>query len=262
MLYAVLSPAKKLDFKPVDDLLAKFKLESTQPALLKDALTIAAGAKKLSTQQVQRLMDLSPKLAELNYDRFQAFEPANRKGTKPALYAFAGDVYVGLDAKTFDKGDVAFAQKHIGIISGLYGLLRPLDAIQPYRMEMGSRLANVDGPDLYAFWRRRLTAHLNAVTGKLKSAVVVNLASVEYWSAVDEDGLKAPVIHAHFKEVRNGKAQVISFLAKKARGMMARAIVEKRWDKPEDLQGFNAGGYRFDAAASDGSRWVFSRKAK
>lgn len=262
MLYALLSPAKKLDFKPLPPALAKIVGGGTQPALLKDAGSLVARTKKLSREQIKRLMDLSPKLAELNYQRFQAFDASNKDGTKSALYAFAGDVYMGLDAKTLGQDDVAFAQKHIGIISGLYGLLRPLDAIQPYRLEMGSRLDTSAGDDLYAFWRERLTAHVNAIAAELSSAVIVNLASTEYWSAIDERKLKAPVVQAVFKEVRGGKAQIISFLAKKARGMMARDIVQNRWQSAADLKEFAAGGYRFDAKASDEGLFVFSRKAK
>jgi cytoplasmic iron level regulating protein YaaA (DUF328/UPF0246 family) len=198
----------------------------------------------------------------LNFERFQNFDAGNRANTKAALFTFAGDVYVGFDARTLGEDDIAFAQEHIGIISGLYGLLRPLDAIQPYRMEMGSRLDTPGAEDLYGFWRKRLTEHVNAVAAKLKSPTIVNLASNEYWSAVDEKALKFPVIHAVFKEIKGGKAQVISFLAKKARGMMARAIVDNRWDKPEDLKAFDTGGYRYDARSSDATTWVFSRKAK
>jgi cytoplasmic iron level regulating protein YaaA (DUF328/UPF0246 family) len=262
MLYALLSPAKKLDFAPPTGDLAKLAGKTTQPALMKDAETIASRAKKLSRDQIKRLMDLSPKLAELNFERFQSFDAANRANTKAALFTFAGDVYVGFEAKTLGKDDIAFAQSHIGIISGLYGLLRPLDAIQPYRMEMGSQLDTPGAENLYGFWRKPLTVHVNAITAKLKSPTIVNLASHEYWSAIDEKALKAPVIHATFKEIKaGGKAQVISFLAKKARGMMARAIVDNRWDKPEDLKSFTTGGYKYDAAASDKNTWVFSRKA-
>jgi cytoplasmic iron level regulating protein YaaA (DUF328/UPF0246 family) len=262
MLYALLSPAKKLDFAPLTGDLAKHAGKPTQPALLKDAGTIISRAKKLSSTQIKNLMDLSPKLAELNYERFQSFDASNHANTKSALFTFAGDVYVGFEARTLDKKGIAFAQDHVGIISGLYGLLRPLDAIQPYRMEMGSRLDTPGAENLYDFWRKRLTDHVNAVAGKLKSPTIVNLASNEYWSAIDEKALKFPVIHAVFKEIKGGKAQVISFLAKKARGMMARAIVENRWTKPEDMKAFATGGYRYDAAASDATTWVFSRKAK
>jgi cytoplasmic iron level regulating protein YaaA (DUF328/UPF0246 family) len=256
MLYALLSPAKRLDFKPVDG------FKATQPALLKDTAALAARARRLSRDQIGRLMEISPALAQLNFERFQAFDPANRAATKPAIFAFAGDVYMGLEAKTLSKDDIAFAQQHIGILSGLYGLLRPLDSIQPYRLEMGSRLDTDRGDDLYDFWRDRLTEHLNAVAKKIKAKAIVNLASVEYWSAVDEKRLKAPVIHPAFKEIKSGKATIVSFLAKKARGMMARAIVQNRWTEPDALKAFNTAGYRFDAKASDDTVWVFSRKSK
>ena len=255
MLFALLSPAKKLDFSPPP----AFAAPST-PALLGDAALMAARAKKLSKAQIGRLMDISPKLAALNFERFQHWAPANDREAKPAIFAFAGDVYMGFDARTLSEADIAFAQKHIGILSGLYGLLRPLDAIQPYRLEMGSALKNERGKDLYAFWRETLTAHLNDIASA-PNTTVVNLASQEYWGAVNEKALKAPVIHCHFKEIKDAKASVVSFLAKKARGMMARHIVENRLGKPDELKTFGAGGYRFDAARSDATQWVFSRPA-
>ncbi len=256
MLFALLSPAKKLDFAPAPDFAA-----ATQPALMDHAARMAARAKLLSRGQLARLMDISPKLAELNFERFQNFDPANVLGAKPAVYAFAGDVYVGLNAKTLSKDDIEFAQAHIGILSGLYGLLRPLDAIQPYRLEMGSAVKNERGKDLYAFWRASLTARLNDVTAQMKQPTIVNLASEEYWSAVDRKALTAPVIQATFKEIKNGKAGIVSFLAKKARGLMARHIIQHRIDQPEALKTFDAAGYRFDAKASKDDVWVFSRKA-
>ena len=257
MLFALLSPAKKLDFNPAPDFVA-----ATIPALLDDAAIMAARAKELSKAQLARLMDISPKLADLNYQRFQSFNPANDRDTKAAIYAFAGDVYVGFDAKTLAKDDVAFAQNHIGIISGLYGLLRPLDAIQPYRLEMGSRLKNTRGKDLYAFWRGSLTAHINALAAKSADLTIINLASNEYWSAVNEKALTAPVINVAFKEIKNGKASVVSFLAKKARGMMARYIVQHRLTQPDQIKAFDVEGYAFDAKTSLPDTWVFSRKAK
>ncbi len=257
MLLALLSPAKKLDFNPAPDF-----AKASSPALLEDTAVLAARAKKLTRNDLRTLMDLSLKLADLNYQRFQSFDPANRGETKAAIYAFAGDVYMGFDAKTLGPGDIAFAQKHIGIISGLYGLLRPLDAIQPYRLEMGSKVKTVRGKDLYAFWRAPLTAHVNAVTAKLKNPTIINLASQEYWGALDEKTLEAPIIQATFKEVKGGKASVVSFLAKKARGMMARYIVQNRLTSPQDIKSFNIEGYAFDQAASDEAVWVFSRKAK
>lgn len=262
MLYALLSPAKKLDFAALSGDLAAYAGKTTQPALLSDAEPIIARAKKLSRDQIGRLMDLSPKLAELNFERFQSFDASNRANTKAALFTFAGDVYVGFEARTLKKNDIAYAQNHIGIISGLYGLLRPLDAVQPYRMEMGARLDTPHAPDLYGFWRTRLTNHLNTVVGKLKSPTIVNLASNEYWSAIDEKTLKFPVVQAIFKEIKEGRAQIVSFLAKKARGMMARAIVDHRWESPDDLKKFDTAGYRYDARASDKHTLVFSRKAK
>jgi cytoplasmic iron level regulating protein YaaA (DUF328/UPF0246 family) len=257
MLLALLSPAKKLDFAP-----APAFAKPTTPALMKDTAELAARAKKFTRQDLQRLMDLSPKLAELNYQRFQSFGIDGGGESKPAIYAFNGDVYMGFQAKTLEKDDIAFAQKHIAILSGLYGLLRPLDAIQPYRLEMHARVDTARGKDLYAFWREDLTSHINAVTAKLKSPTIINLASGEYWGAVDEKALTAPVIQATFKEIKAGKATIVSFLAKKARGMMARYIVQNRLTKPEEIKAFDSEGYAFDTKASDKNVWVFSRKAK
>ncbi len=251
MLFALLSPAKRLDFSPAP----AFAHPST-PALLDEAVLMAARAKKLTRSQIAKLMDISPKLAELNFERFQQFDPVG--DGKPAIYAFAGDVYMGFDAKTLSEKDISFAQEHIGIISGLYGLLRPLDAIQPYRLEMGSALKNERGKDLHAFWRKSLTDHINARTSR-KGTTIVNLASQEYWGAIDAKALKAPVLTVHFKEIKNGKAAIVAFFAKKARGMMARYIAEKRLTKPEQLKTFDTGGYRFDADSSDATDWVFSR---
>ena len=259
MLLALLSPAKKLDFGPVPK---SGTSASTAPALLQDTALLAARAKQFTREDLRRLMDISPALAELNYQRFQSFDPANASETKPAIYAFNGDVYLGYDAKSLSKGDITFAQKHVGIISGLYGLLRPLDAIQPYRLEMGSKVGTARGKDLYAFWRAPLTSHVNDVTGGLKKPVIINLASNEYWSAIDEKALHAPVIQPVFKEIKGGKATVVSFLAKKARGVMARYIVQHRLSKPEDLKRFDTAGYSFDPKASDDAVWVFSRKAQ
>ena len=259
MLYALLTPAKRLDFKPLP---ASRHIKATQPALLKETAVLAEKAKGLSAPQLQRLMGISSALAKLNFDRFQHFDPANRDGTKPAIFTFAGDVYMGLNAATLSDDDVAFAQEHIGILSGLYGVLRPLDAIQPYRLEMGIVLKTDKAADLHGFWRKSVTDRINAVVSKLKSPTIVNLASEEYWGAVDETRLKAPLIQAVFKEIRGGKLQFVSFFAKKARGMMARAIVDHRWERPEDLKAFDTAGYRFDAKASDERTWVFTRKSK
>ncbi len=258
MLLALLSPAKRLDFESDDNLVADGSLKATKPALGPDAGLLAARAKRYSARDLQRLMDISPALAALNYARFQAFAGAR---TRAAIYAFAGDVYMGFDAATLSKDDIAFAQKHVGILSGLYGFLRPLDAIAPYRLEMGTRVDTERGKDLYDFWRGAVTTHVNAVTAKMKDAVIVNLASVEYWSVLDAAGLTAPVVQPAFKEIKAGKAQIVSFMAKKARGLMARYIVENRVATPEGLKQFDAAGYAFDPKASTGHTWVFSRKS-
>lgn len=257
MLLALLSPAKRLDFSP-----APAFAKATQPGLLKDTAILAAHGKALTRADLRRLMDISPKLADLNFERFQTFDPNNKTETKPAIFAFAGDVYMGFDAKTLSAADIAFAQDHIGILSGLYGFLRPLDAIQPYRLEMGTRLKNERGPDLHAFWHDSVTGYINRLTSDLKNPTIVNMASEEYWSAIDEDALKAPVVQPVFKEIKSGKAQIVSFMAKKARGMMARFIVEKRITTAEQLKTFDTAGYAFDSKASQGTQWVFSRKAK
>ncbi len=257
MLYALVSPAKKLDWKPTPA-----GVKATMPALLKDAQPLIKRVKKYTANDLKRLMDLSPKLAELNYQRLQAFDAKNEKDTKPAIYAFNGDVYVGFDVKTLSVDDLKFAQNHVGIISGLYGLLRPLDAIQPYRMEMGTSVDTDAGEDLYDYWSENVTAQLNATLSKMKKPVVVNLASEEYWSVVDTKALKAPVVQCQFKEIKDGQARIINFFAKKARGLMARFIAQQRAETPEDLKAFNTGGYAFDAKASTDSVYLFTRKSK
>jgi cytoplasmic iron level regulating protein YaaA (DUF328/UPF0246 family) len=257
MLLALLSPAKRLDFTPPPAF-----AKATQPGLLKDTALLAARGKTLTRADLRRLMDISAKLADLNFERFQSFDPKNKADTKPAIFAFAGDVYMGFNAATLKAADIAFAQKHIAILSGLYGVLRPLDAIQPYRLEMGTQLKTERGADLYDFWRASVAPYLNTLTSEMKDPTIVNLASEEYWSAIDESALRAPVIQPMFKEIKAGKAQIVSFFAKRARGMMARFIVEHRLTKPEDLRAFDTDGYAFDPKASQASQWVFSRKAK
>ncbi|MDX2222792.1 MAG: peroxide stress protein YaaA [Rhodospirillaceae bacterium] len=257
MLFVLLSPAKKLEFGPIAP-----AVKQSQPALLKDTAVLAARAKTLTARDIARLMDVSPKLAELNAARFQAFDPANRGETRPAVFAFAGEVYQGLAAKTLSADDLAFAQDHVGILSGLYGLLRPLDAIQPYRLEMGSALKTERGKDLHAFWRETLTAHLNKRLAKMKSPTVVNLASDEYFGALDAGKIAATVIAPAFKEIKNGKPMALSFFFKRARGLMARYIVQNRLTDPAQIKTFNLDGYAFDTTLSARDNWVFSRKAK
>jgi cytoplasmic iron level regulating protein YaaA (DUF328/UPF0246 family) len=259
MLLALLSPAKRLDFESENDFVTAGRLKVTAPALIKDTRLLAARAKRYTAADLRRLMDISDKLAALNFARFQAFARAR---TRPAIYAFAGDVYQGFDAASLSQDDITFAQDHVGILSGLYGILRPLDAIAPYRLEMGTRVDTERGKDLYDFWRTAVTAHINAVSAATKGLTVINLASAEYWGVVDETSLTAPVIQPVFKEIKAGKAKIVSFMAKKARGLMARYIVENRVARPEDLKHFDVAGYAFDAKASTADAWTFSRKSQ
>ena len=205
-------------------------------------------------------MGISENLAELNAERFRAFDLDGKGDTKQAALSFAGDVYLGLDAPTLSKEDMAFAQKHLGILSGLYGILRPLDAIQPYRLEMGSKIDTKRGSDLYDFWDTQVTDVVKVLSKKSKSNSLINLASNEYFSVLDAKQLDVPVIQPVFKELRDSKAKVYSFLAKKARGLMARFIVQNRINTPEDLKDFAVDRYKFDAKSSTDTRWIFSRK--
>jgi cytoplasmic iron level regulating protein YaaA (DUF328/UPF0246 family) len=257
MLLALISPAKRLNFGS-DDLVSAGELKATKPALAADAKTLAARAKRYTVGDLRRLMDLSPALAKLNHERFQAWSKAE---TRSAIYAFAGDVYQGFDAASLDAEAVAFAQDHIAILSGLYGLLRPLDLIAPYRLEMHSKVDTARGEDLYDFWHKSLADHLNARLAALKDPVLVNLASNEYWSAVDAKRIKAPIVEALFKEIKGAKTAIVPIFAKKARGLMARFIAETRAAKIDDLKAFKTAGYRFDAKASNDKTLVFSRKA-
>lgn len=254
-MYTVLSPAKKLDFSTT-----ALRLSKTKPLFQGDTVELVKRARTFSPQDLKRLMGISDKLADLNAERFKAFDLNGKGETKQAALAFAGDVYMGLDAKTLDKNDLAFAQKHVGILSGLYGLLRPLDAIQPYRLEMGSMLDTKRGSNLYEFWDGTITKAVEEMVKKSKTNTLINLASNEYFSAVNAKNISVPVIQPVFKELHNGKAQVYSFLAKKARGLMARFIVQERINTPEDLKAFAVDRYRFDAEASNEVLWVFCRK--
>ncbi len=255
-MLALLSPAKKLDFDP-----APAGIPRTRPALIDQTEQLMAVARRQSPGDLQRLMSLSEALAELNFDRFQTFSDSRRatKGRKQAALAFAGDVYVGLAAPTLPPKGLEFAQDHLRILSGLYGLLRPLDLIQPYRLEMGTALANDRGSDLYAFWGDRIRKALATELRRHERPVVVNLASQEYARAARLPDLGLRVVTPLFKERRGGKLKVISFSAKRARGTMARFIVDRRIDRPQGLRRFDQDGYAFDAGLSDDDTWVFVR---
>lgn len=258
-MLAVISPAKKLDTTPVSPMRgAPF----TEPALLADAKVAHAAAKKLSTKALGELMDLSEALAELNHDRFQVWKVEHRLGDndcKPAALMFAGEVYSGLEASTLSAKTLAYAQDHLAILSGLYGVLRPLDLIQPYRLEMGSKLVTRRGKDLYQFWGERLAKLINERAGAHADPTLVNLASTEYMKAVPRKALTVPVRDVAFKELKDGKAVTLMLFAKRARGLMARFIIEQKVDNALGLKDFASDDYRFDPARSNDAEWVFSR---
>jgi uncharacterized protein len=255
VMLILLSPAKNLDYSP-----SELELPQTTPRLLGDIATLSKVTRKLSRAQIGKLMHLSDNLADLNWHRFQAFDPAlDGEDTLQAALAFNGDVYQGLNARTLSAADLDWAQQHVRILSGLYGVLRPLDAIAPYRLEMGTRLKTGRGHSLYEFWGTRLSKALNEDLTQRGGEIVINLASTEYFSAVDKKALKARIITCHFKEIKDGEARILSFYAKKARGLMARFAIEKRVDDPEHLKAFDSEGYRFDATASKPDDWVFTR---
>lgn len=248
----VLSPAKSLDYERDAP-----EIAVTQPAFLDEAETLAARAAKLKPDALRALMHISQPLADLNAGRFRAFSrPFTRENAKPAIYAFNGDVYLGFDVGSLDQAAIAFAQSHVRILSGLYGVLRPLDLMQPYRLEMGTKFKVGRKPDLYAYWGDRLTRHLAA---ELDGAPLVNLASQEYFSAVQAKKLPGGVITLHFKEIRDGQPRIISFFAKKARGAMARFACAHAIDRPDGLKDFTSGGYRFQSSLSGERDWVFTR---
>ena len=253
-MFAVISPAKKLDFsQPV-------RGTTTQPQLIEHTEILMERTRELLPKDLIKLMKISDALAELNYGRFQSFDlPFTDDNAKQAMFAFNGDTYVGFDAKTLDEASLEFAQGHIGILSGLYGLLRPRDLMQPYRLEMGTRLDNERGKDLYAFWGSRITDAINGAMKGHKEPVLINLASNEYFKSVKKKELEGEVITPVFKELKDGKAKVVGLMAKRARGMMARYIVEKRLESPKALKSFKEGGYRYVADASSKDEWVFMR---
>ena len=249
----VLSPAKRLDFTEADP-----ALPATERRFREDTASLARTARARTVAELRRLMGISDDLARLNRARFQAFEAESADGVQ-AAFAFAGDVYEGLKARELDVAALGWAQDHIRILSGLYGLLRPLDRIQPYRLEMGTRLKTRRGDSLYDFWGARISKCLNADAEGQTDPTLVNLASHEYFGAVDARALKLPVVTPHFRESKDGESRIISFFAKRARGGMARFAVDERIERAEDLKAFDRDGYRFDKAGSTATDWIFTR---
>ncbi|MDR2637965.1 MAG: peroxide stress protein YaaA [Zoogloeaceae bacterium] len=258
-MFMLLSPAKRLDFDTPPHVGAY-----SQCAWLDESAALIARLRQFSPAEIASLMGISDRLATLGVTRCaewtRPFTPAN---AKQAVLAFAGDVYEGLDAQSLSAADLDWAQTRLGVLSGLYGLLRPLDLIQPYRLEMGTKLSNSRGKDLYAWWGDRLGKAASEATRKAagdSDPVLINLASEEYFQAVRGKGLTVPVIQPVFKDWKNGHCKVISFYAKRARGLMARYAIQNRLTQPEDLRAFDQEGYAYDPAQSEENIWVFARK--
>lgn len=252
----VISPAKTLDFET-----PAVTSIHTRPDFLNEAETLIEELRALSPPQVSELMGISDKLGDLNFGRYLNWSrPFNTKNSKQALLAFKGDVYTGLDAEHMTEKQLEWAQDHLRILSGLYGLLRPLDLMQAYRLEMGTRFANSAGKDLYTFWGDKITDALNAELISEKNPVLLNLASQEYFKSVQTAQLKAKVITPVFKDWKGGKYKIISFYAKKARGLMSAYIIKNRITKVEKIKQFDSDGYEYNEAMSSTGEWVFTRE--
>lgn len=249
------SPAKALDFSPLER-----SVDVHAPRFLAQSDVLGGVAKKCTRSDFKSLMKLSDTLSDLTYQRFQHFAPqVSDRERKAALFAFNGDTYRGLDALTMNDETVGYAQDHLRILSGLYGVLRPLDEIEPYRLEMGIRLANPEGKDLYSFWRETVTASLSAELEEQAQAILVNCASVEYFKVVDQKKLAGRIVTPVFKEERGGVAKIVSFHAKRARGMMARYIVANKVTSVEGITAFNEDGYVYRSKLSEPDQPVFTR---
>ncbi|KKO47132.1 hypothetical protein WG68_00285 [Arsukibacterium ikkense] len=252
----VVSPAKDLDANPIS-----LELATSMPALLPQARELAAICKQLSPAELGSLMHISDKLAGLNAARFSQWQPDfTEQNAKAALFMFNGDVYQGLDAASLSTPQLQFAQQHLRILSGLYGVLRPLDLMLPYRLEMGTKLKNAAGNDLYAFWQQQVTANLNQQLTDLNAEVLLNLASQEYFKAVVPKALQARVITPVFKDYKNGQYKIISFYAKKARGLMARYVIQQQLTDAKAITSFNLAGYRYSKDDSTADKPVFLRQ--
>lgn len=253
----VISPAKILDYEspPTTE-------RFTLPAFLDQAEALIHQLRELSPPQVAQLMGLSDRLGNLNFGRYLNWsQPFTQDNAKQALLAFKGAVYLGIDAQSLSEADLLWAQDHLRMLSGLYGLLRPLDLMQPYRLEMGAPFVNSRGKNLYEFWGEKLTAALNAELDNEPQPVLVNLASNEYFKALQENNLEAEVITPVFKDWKSGKYKVIVYYAKRARGMMARYIIDNRLVDPEAIKDFEGGGYRYNPSMSSAREWVFIRRS-
>lgn len=250
----LISPAKTLDFSP------RTALVGSKPRFVPQANKLAAQVRTLSAAKLAKLMSISPKLAETTHGFYAAWKTKyNAAGAKEAISAFRGDVYLGLEALELSDSDLEFAQEHLRILSGLYGVLRPLDLIQPYRLEMGTKLGGDHGKDLYAYWGDAVAKSLAKEARAQGAPVVLNLASQEYFGVADRPALKSRVVTPSFRDLHKGEYKVISFFAKKARGMMARYLIESRAESPAELLTFRAAGYRYNRQLSTEEAPVFTR---
>ena len=254
-MITVISPAKKLDLE-----ISAPSLELSKPDFLGQSRKLNKILREYNELDLMELMHVSKNIASLNVDRnLQWKTPFTDKNAAPAILAFKGDVYQGLDAPTLNKNDLKFSQKHLRILSGLYGLLRPLDLMQPYRLEMGTRLENDKGKNLYEFWGNQITDKINQELDSHRNKTLINLASNEYFKSIQPKQLDGAVITPSFKEKKNGQYKMIGIFAKKARGLMSRFLIKNRIDRPEDLKAFDLDDYRYNEKLSDEHTWVFTR---
>jgi hypothetical protein len=252
----VISPAKSIDFKSPSKI-----SDYTIPELLKESEKLVGRLKTISPKQLSKLMEISADLGELNFNRYQEWQtPFSSENAKQAILAFNGDVYQGLNASTLSEDELLLAQTKLRILSGLYGVLKPLDLIQPYRLEMGTKLKYYKSKDLYAFWNPLITKIINQAVTESGSEVLVNLASVEYFKSIDKKKLTAEIVTSDFKDLKNGSYKMISFFAKRARGLMTRFILENNITEPSDLLAFNSEGYAFNPRLSKPGNPVFTRE--
>jgi hypothetical protein len=255
-MLTVISPAKTLDFES-----PAVTEEFSQPAHLHQSRKLMRRLRKFSSTDISQLMNVSSDIADLNVKRNRRWKtPFTPDNAKQALFAFRGDVYIGLDADSMNPDNIQFAQKHLRMLSGLYGLLRPLDLMQAYRLEMGSRLQTDQGNNLYQFWDMRLTKALNTELKQTDSKILINLASSEYFKAVKSKSVRGRIITPVFKDYQQGSYQVIGFFAKKARGLMARYIIDGQINEAEGIKHFSSEGYSYNPSLSNEDEWVFSRK--
>ncbi len=254
-MITVISPAKKLS-----DECHAYEADHSQPAYLVKSTELVDQLKSYEPSHLQSLMGISEKLSVLNWERYQSWNPSfSSNNSRQAFFTFKGDTYTGLDADTLSSEDLSFSQNHTRILSGLYGVLKPLDLIMPYRLEMGTKIENKFGKNLYDFWGDELVADLEKDLSSHDSRYIVNCASVEYFKSIDKDSLNGKVITPVFKEIKEGKARIVSFFAKKARGMMARYIIQNQINDPDEIRKFDLGGYEYNDSLSNTMEPVFTR---